>query len=54
MKRCLELFVTMLKIGLFPFGGGCATISPIRGKSTFSPILLILLSAGPGMVFYSF
>ncbi len=30
MKKYIDLFITMLKIGLFTFGGGYAMISLIR------------------------
>ena len=33
MKRYLNIFLTMLKIGLFTFGGGYAMISLIRDKA---------------------
>ena len=33
MKRYLDIFLTMLKIGLFTFGGGYAMIAMIRDKA---------------------
>ena len=31
-KDCLTLFLTMLKIGLFTFGGGYAMVALLAGK----------------------
>ena len=32
MKKCLNLFLTMLKIGLFTFGGGYAMIALLENE----------------------
>ena len=32
MRRMLDLFLTMLKIGLFTFGGGFAMIALLEGE----------------------